>query len=216
LIRTHFESLITQLPEKPDKPIEISEDGETLSIPYASHFGLPERVLLEFGGRNSIVPNKDHTLRPYIAEKVPELLYPEAQVVVLSPLRTFWEKVTLIHVACTRADPRLDANRQSRHWHDLAVLADHDIGKSAIADRELLEDVVKYKSVFFRAGYAHYEDCLSGGLRLVPATPLLEALKIDYEKMIADGMFDGQPPSFDKIITRLTDLAKEINARHVA
>jgi hypothetical protein len=51
-----------------------------------------------------------------------------------------------------------------------------------------------------------------GGLRLIPTTRLLQALRIDYEKMIADGMFDGEPPTFDWIITRLDKLAKEINA----
>jgi hypothetical protein len=31
--------------------------------------------------------------------------------------------------------------------------------------------------------------------------------------MIGDGMFDGEPPSFDSIVSRLDKLAKEINAR---
>jgi hypothetical protein len=30
--------------------------------------------------------------------------------------------------------------------------------------------------------------------------------------VIADGMFDGEPPTFDSIIARLAKLAKEINA----
>ena len=115
---------------------------------------------------------------------------------MLVPARTFWEKAILIHVACNRSDPKLDADRQSRHWHDLAVLADHAIGKTAISDRQLLEDVVRRKNIFFRASYTNYEACLSGGLRLLPAAPLLEALRIDYEKMIRDRMFDGVPPTF--------------------
>jgi hypothetical protein len=106
----------------------------------------------------------------------------------------------LVHVACNRADPKLDSDRQSRHWHDLAVLADHKIGEASLADRALLEDVVGHKSVFFRASYAKYDACLSGGLRLIPGTPLLQALGADYEKMITDGMFEGEPPSFDFII----------------
>jgi len=90
------------------------------------------------------------------------------------------EKATLIHVACNRSDPKLDADRQSRHWHDLAVLADHKIGEASLADRALLEDVVKHKSVFFRASYAKYRACLSRGIRLLPGTPLLEALRADF------------------------------------
>ncbi len=212
VIRPHFENLVAHLIEKSANAIMISEDGEKLLIPYPSRFGADESVLLEFGGRNVIAPNEDHLLRPYIAAEVRDLLYPEATVQVLSPSRTFWEKATLIHVACNRSDSKLDADRQSRHWHDLAVLSDHKIGQASMADRKLLEDVVKHKNVFFRASYSNYEACLSGGLRLIPETPLLQALRSDYEKMIADGMFDGEPPTFDSIIARIGELAKEINA----
>jgi Nucleotidyl transferase AbiEii toxin, Type IV TA system len=213
VIRPHFENLVAQLAEKSPKPIAISEDGEKLFIPYPSRFGSGESVFLEFGGRNVIDPGEDRTLKPYIAAEIPELLFPEATVRVLSASRTFWEKVTLIHVACNRSDPKLDADRQSRHWHDLAVLADHKIGEASLADPALLEDVVRHKSVFFRASYAKYDACLSGGLRLLPGTPLLEALRADYEKMIANGMFEGEPPTFDSIIARLQKLEKQINGR---
>jgi hypothetical protein len=213
LIRPHFENLVAQLAEKPPKPITVSDDGEKLFIPYPSRFGSAENVFLEFGGRNVIEPSEEHTLRPYIAAEIANLQFPEATVRVLSASRTFWEKATLIHVACNRSDPKLDADRQSRHWHDLAVLADHKIGQASLADRALLEDVIKHKSIFFRASYAKYDACLSGGLRLIPGTPFLQALRADYEKMIADGMFEGEPPSFDSIIARLKDLEKQINAR---
>jgi hypothetical protein len=212
VIRPHFENLVAQLPEKPPKPITISDDGEKLFIPYPSRFGSDENVFLEFGGRNVIEPGEEHTLRPYLAAEIPDLQFPEATVRVLSASRTFWEKVTLIHVACNRSDPKLDTDRQSRHWHDLAVLADHKIGQAALADRALLEDVVKHKSIFFHTSYAKYDACLSGGLRLIPGTPFLKALRADYEKMIADGMFEGEPPRFDSIIARLKDLENQINA----
>lgn len=212
VIRPHFENLLSQFPEKPTGPLKISEDGEQLFIPYPSRFGKDESVLLEFGGRNVIVPNEDRHLRPYIAAELRDLKFPEAAVQVLSPCRTFWEKATLIHVACNRAHPKLDADRQSRHWHDVAVLADHEIGKTSIADRQLLADVVKHKNIFFRTSYANYKACLSGGLRLIPGKALQDALRLDYEKMIADGMFEGEPPSFESIVRRLKALEIEINA----
>jgi hypothetical protein len=212
VIRPHFENLLSQLPEKPTSLLKISKDGEKLFVPYPSRFGKDESVLLEFGGRNVIVPNEDRHLRPYIAAELPSLEFPEAIVQVLSPRRTFWEKATLIHAACNRSNPNLDADRQSRHWHDLAILADHEIGKASIADRHLLEDVVKHKGIFFRASYANYEACLLGGLRLIPGKALQDALRLDYEKMIADGMFEGEPPSFESIVNRLRVLEKDMNA----
>ncbi|OLE86069.1 MAG: hypothetical protein AUG07_03155 [Acidobacteria bacterium 13_1_20CM_2_60_10] len=54
---------------------------------------------------------------------------------------------------------------------------------------------------------------LSGRLRLIPEKPLLDGLALDYEKMVADGMFEGEPPDFGSIIARLDKLEKEINGR---
>jgi hypothetical protein len=48
-------------------------------------------------------------------------------------------------------------------------------------------------------------------LRLIPGASLLEALRADYEKMIANGMFEGDPPTFDSTISRLEKLEKQIN-----
>jgi hypothetical protein len=64
-----------------------------------------------------------------------------------------------------------------------------------------------------RASYANYEACLSGGLRLVPKGALLKALAADYAKMIAAGMFEGEPPTFDAIVGRLDELSRQINTR---
>lgn len=171
------------------------------------------KIKLEFGGRNIIAPGEDRTLKPYIADELPDLRVPEAIVRVFSPARTFWEKATLIHVACNRADPKGDADRQSRHWYDLAILADHEIGRAALADRELLDDVVRIKSVFFRRSDANYDARVSGALRLIPPQPFLDALQADHDKMIADGMFGGQPPTFDSIIVRLQSLQKQANGK---
>lgn len=83
--------------------------------------------------------------------------------------------------------PNSDADRQSRPWYDLAVLADHDIGKTAMPDRQLLEDIVKHKNIFFSC-VLNYDACLSGVLRPIRGASLLKALRTDYEKMIRDGM----------------------------
>lgn len=197
--------------------VEVSDDGEKVRIYYPSAIDqapgyLRESVLIEFGGRNITEPNAEHQVRPYIAERLVELELPMAAVAVLSPMRTFWEKATLIHVECHRPDLKADAARQSRHWCDLALLADHDIGRHALADRALLADVVKQKKVFFNVGHANYDACLAGKLRLVPDAPLLDAVAADLRAMIDGGMFYGERPSFEAIIGRLRALESEINA----
>jgi hypothetical protein len=131
---------------------------------------------------------------------------------VLVGARTFWERATLIHAECHRTGHKPDANRMSRHWYDLHQLADHDIGRDAVAKRELLSDVVKHKKVFFPVGYANYDACLNGGLRLVPDDEA--ALRADYAQMVTAGMFGGDVPSFDDVVKRLRALESQINAAH--
>jgi hypothetical protein len=126
-------------------------------------------------------------------------------------MRTFWEKATLIHVECHRPDLRAGAERMSRHWYDLARLADHEVGRKAVADVELLKDVLLIKETFFRSGYSHYEQCLSGGMRLIPQGPLLDALRQDYQAMLNAQMFYGDMLPFERIVERLTALEKKIN-----
>jgi hypothetical protein len=46
---------------------------------------------------------------------------------------------------------------------------------------------------------------------LIPGKALQDALRLDYEKMIADGMFEGEPSGFESIVGRLKTLEKEIN-----
>jgi hypothetical protein len=210
VVLPYFEKVLAPIAKR-RTPAELSEDGESMRIYYPSVFRDGEIVLVEFGGRNTTEPNEEYSLRPYIAEEITELDFPSAKVRVLSPLRTFWEKATLIHVECYRPEPRLDANRMSRHWSDLAVLADHDIGKKSVSDRELFADVVKHKKVFYYTAHANYDACLVGELRLAPEGPLLDALKIDFGQMIKEHMFDIEPPGFDKIVSRLKILEREIN-----
>lgn len=196
--------------------IEASEDGEKLWLFYPSAVEntdtyLRPSVLIEFGGRNATLPRDTLTIIPDVAAHVTDLAFPTAQVAVLSPMRTFWEKATLIHVECHRPDLRVGAERLSRHWYDLARLADHEVGRQAIGDVELLQDVLRIKETFYRSGFSRYDLCLSGGLRLIPEAALLNALRQDYQAMQGAQMFYGDTLSFERIVERLSALEQEIN-----
>jgi hypothetical protein len=190
--------------------------GQNVLVSYPSALGerdsyVADRVLVEFGGRNSILPSDVHEVLPYLAESDLDLELPAASPNVLSPLRTFWEKATLIHVECNRNAFRSETSRISRHWYDLDQLAMGDIGARAVGDRDLLADVVRVKKAFYNSGSANYDACLAGGLRLVPAEDGLKVLKRDYDSMVQAGMIEGEAPSFDGIVSRLRDLEDQIN-----
>ena len=208
---------LSKLPTAAQHTIDIDESGEKIwvSFPSVVEEGddyLKSSILIEFGGRNIIDPNEVHTISPYVKDVTTEVDYPVGEVVVLSPQRTFWEKATLIHVECNRGSMKGDAERLSRHWYDLVKLGQHESGKSAVKNRELLEDVIRHKKIFFNSGYANYDCCLKSELKLVPDKDMLKSLTADYEKMVSAGMMYESPPSFDEVIDGLERLEGEINA----
>ena len=195
----------------------IRFDDETVRFGYPSNLErsnhhLPTDVLLEFGGRNVIEPNEQHIVAPDLADAVPELDYPRANVTVLGAARTFWEKATLIHVECHRRRLAASPHKLARHWFDVSRLLSHEIGQTALADRELLEDVVRHKQVFFHASYAHYDRCLAGALRLVPDDDQLDALRADYDSMRTDGLLTRSAPDFTTLMADIRDAEGRINA----
>lgn len=202
---------------KAGSDIEVGEDGESLRIHYQSALDgeangyMKPSILIEFGGRNTTQPRELRTVQPYIVGHTVDLFFPTAEIPVLAGERTFWEKATLIHVECLRDDFDARVDRKSRHWYDLARLADHEIGNKALLDRALLQDVVRHKKVFFASAQARYDDCDSGSLVLVPKDANLEALRKDYEAMRAGGMFESEPVAFGALIERLTALQKQVN-----
>lgn len=215
VVKPYFEKILAEQFPVHDFSIEVSDDGEQFRVHYPSVLTeqpgryLAANVLLEFGGRNIAEPNEEHIVRPYVADLVKDLEFPEAKVTVLAMARSFWEKATLIHVECNRTELRASAERLSRHWYDMSCL--HRSGKieHAIDDRALLVDVIKYKKLFYNASYARYDDCVTA-LKLVPAKQLLAALQKDFDEMIEAGMF-YDTPDFDQIMKDITELERMIN-----
>lgn len=196
--------------------IRVDDDGEKIWFSYPSAVEsrddyLKSEVLIELGGRNVIDPNERHEIIPDVATLTQGLEYPKALVTVLSPSRTFWEKATLIHVECNRGHLKESPDRLSRHWYDIACLARHDAGISAISDRALFEDVVRHKKVFFNAGYAKYQECLIGKLKLIPDDDGLLGLRIDYGRMLSAGMLNAEAPNFDALIEDIRRIETKVN-----
>ncbi len=174
-------------------------------------------MLLEFGGRNTLEPNAIHTVATYLdgAEGIQGVSFPEAHgVVAVDVLRTFWEKVTLIHAACGKEPATVKAERLSRHWYDLHMLVtDGPVDlESALVDEALLREVVALKNVFYYAGSANYEHCLEGSLVLEPKQELLGRIAKDYEEMRDMNLVAGEPPKFEVILGTVHHIQSTVNS----
>jgi len=167
-------------------------------------------VRIEMGARPTNEPIETLPIQSYASEEYPSAFSdPTFSLAVLSGERTFWEKATILHEQFHRADNYKSAERLSRHYYDLFILAKSDLAEKALADRGLLERVVANKKLFFARAGANYDDALVGQMRLVPSDSRVRAFKADYEKM--DIMFFNTPPKFGDIISTLKKLEDTIN-----
>ena len=179
---------------------ETAEPGNLL--PY---------IQLEIGPLASWLPHAEYAIRPYAAEEFPEQFEdPECPVRAIDAERTFWEKATILHHEANRPETLPVPVRYSRHYYDLYLMAMSDAKEHALADLELLRDVVEFKTRFYPRGWANYDEAKPGSFKLIPPERVLNAMRKDYGAM--QDMIFGRCPDFDEIIKGLTELEADINA----
>jgi len=209
-------------PTKGEWSLQIdASDPQTVNFHYPTALSkeayegmayITPRVKLEFGARGDPWPTEEKTIRPYAADDFPGFFEePDCTVTVLSARRTFWEKATALQAEAHRPKDSPTPQYFSRHYYDIAMLLDTEDGKAAAADFELLEQVAKHKTVFFRSGWAGYDTARPGTLQLMPSEARLSDLRADYRDM-APMMFDDKPLSFDESLARVQKLQDTINA----
>jgi predicted nucleotidyltransferase component of viral defense system len=192
------------------------KDEQTILFRYHSVFPVKEEdyiqraVVIELGARAEHWPTENKAILPYISELFPDKFPTErysTEVHLLKPVRTFWEKITALH-SFYHKNPS-NVTRLSRHYYDIVQLVEMGVAKQALNQPELLNHVVRNKSLFFPDKHAKYEEARIGTLRILPAEELKDALRQDYRNM--SGMFFGEYPTFDEIIKIISQLEKQIN-----
>lgn len=198
-------------------PDESDQSRLTLRFNYPKTFDqpasspVPPAVRLEYGVSDRH-PSADRTIQAYAADAVPDLDgCPPVTVNVLEAGRTFWEKVTALHQFHHIAAARKGwaADRHARHYYDVYQLSKADDADNWINDVRLLEDVVRFKAIFFRDTKARWDEARRGSLRLVPQEQAVEKLRADYESMRE--YFTGDRPQWSVLITALSELENRVN-----
>jgi len=186
-------------------------DPQTINVHYPAAFSptyLRPVVRLEIGPLASYVPRASYTIRPYVAEALPNIIDDSGcPVVAIKAERTFWEKATILHQQAHRTGEM--PPRYSRHYYDMHTLARSHIKGLALADLPLLDDVARFKARFYTCPWARYDEAKPGTFKLVPQELHIPALKKDYSNMVE--MFFGEAPDFSLILDTLVQLEDEIN-----
>jgi hypothetical protein len=212
------ETLCSQLADVlgicPEVRLSVDDrEGQVVQIHYPAAFSqtyLRPEVRLEIGPLASWVPHAEYSIRAYAADAFPKLFTdPDCPVIAIKAQRTFWEKATILHQQAH--NPRPIPSRYSRHYYDLFRLAESAIRAAALADLQLLADVVAFKQRFYPCNWARYDEAKRGTFRLIPLPAGVDQLKADYEQMRI--MIFGERPEFGRIIATLHSLEDEINGR---
>ncbi len=185
-----------------------------MNINYPSAFSdaaLRPKILLEIGPLASWLPSASFEITPFVATEFPHLFQqPTCSVNAVVAKRTFWEKATILHQEANRSEDKKIPLRHSRHYYDLAQMAQSDAKDEALDDLQLLEDVVEFKQKFYMSAWAKYEEAKVGTFRILPPEFRYKELKSDYDSMRS--MIFDKYLSFDEILSILKDLEKSINS----
>ncbi|MEO1168757.1 MAG: nucleotidyl transferase AbiEii/AbiGii toxin family protein [Pseudomonadota bacterium] len=194
--------------------------GQTLLIQYesavdkGSDYVVPE-VRLECGARSATLPAHLGSLAPYLTDAVPDYDFTVERVQTIDAERTFLDKLLILHSRqCHYRDRGVvyrDANRESRHYYDVAMMADDPLAERALGNSELRADVIRHSRLAFPSGWAKFDEAEAGNFQIVPDDELRDALRADYTRM-AD-MVLGDAPEFDWVMEKIVEISGRFETR---
>lgn len=211
-IQQHTEYSNSQLyVDSQNKQQIIFEYPKSLALSmYPDDSYVKPKIVLEFGCRGDMAPSHSVNVTTYIETTFNEI-FSKCHVLVnsLDPERTFWEKITLLHMLAHQSEDKPLQARMARHYYDVYMLSQSDVTDRAINNIQLLKAVATHKSIFFRSKQASYETAKPGSLKLVPNQLLLQQVESDYKAM--EEMFFGEIVPFTKIARALEALENKLN-----
>jgi predicted nucleotidyltransferase component of viral defense system len=193
---------------------EIDEDDpHTINVSYPRSFPndyLRDQIRLEIGPLADMVPFGHYVVTSYAAEEFPKLFkQPSVELDAIKPERTFWEKVTILHAEAHRPDNKPQPARYSRHYYDVYRMLGTEIQQAALANLDLLEDVVRFKKKFYYSAWANYDLAVLPTIRLIPGDKVMTSLKADYAEMRE--MIFSDYPSLEEIMSAIADFEQRLN-----
>jgi len=195
-------------------PSHEANEEMTLIFHYPNAFKydkyLQPQIKIEFG-RGDQQPSERSPVTPTVAKTFPDIFRVKSvPIPVLDCQRTFWEKVTLLHAENHRPDPTTLKSRMARHWSDVAAMSTAEHFKDDKLSLGLLEQVIRFKKIYFAANWAHYDTAVPDTLRILPNTGLQAILRKDYQDMAE--MLPEKRLSFDEILAKLEMLERRVNS----
>ena len=189
----------------------MSFDNQTICFDYPKNHkdsSILQIIRLEIGSLAEPIPANRQKIKTYIEEVYPEIFNENIEVVAVDSLRTFYEKITILHREANRINGNYPA-RYSRPFYDVHKMLLTNIKEKSFNNLNLLKTVIEFKKKFYTCKWAKYDDIMEGNIKLIPSDKALNVFSKDYESM--KNMLFGEKIPFEDIISNIQEYEIELN-----
>jgi len=188
--------------------IELIYQSSLKKVNYVNNM-----VKIEVSGRSMNVPTQIVEINSLIDSTFPEAIFTEKpfSICVVTPHRTFIEKLCLLHEEFAKPAANIRSERMSRHLYDVCQIANTPISEEALSDKELYNAVIDHRRRFIGLQDFDYATLKPQMLNIIPPNNVLQLWKEDYTKM-QQTMIYGNSLSFEELMKRIVELNRYINA----
>jgi len=193
---------------------EDDADGQSLLLRYPAvaeeHDYVRPAVKIEAGAKSALDPNQPLTVRPYVAGEVAGFDLAVPNVTTVDPVRTFWDKVLILHSLRRTFEDRgrlRGGGRVSRHYYDVNRVLRTNTGRRAVVNLAMAADCARHERMFFKR--AGTDTAAPGSFALVPPPAMHDQLRLDYEAMAV--MIFGEVPAFEAVMDSIAALELAVN-----
>lgn len=186
-------------------------DEQTICFDYPKNHqdsSILQVIRLEIGSLAEPIPASKRKIQTYIEEVYPTVFNENIEVIAVDSLRTFYEKITILHREANRINGNYPT-RYSRHFYDVYKMLLTDIKEKSFENLELLKAVIDFKKKFYASNWAKYDDIMAGNLKLIPVDDGLEVFSKDYDSM--KNMLFGEKIPFEEIVSAIKGYEAELN-----
>jgi len=198
------------------KTTESDQDPVIINLYYPNSIDTPgyiqSRVQIEIGCRSLKEPFSSQKIASLVDIQFPNTTFSQAanSIPTVNPERTFLEKIFLLHEEFSKPKEKIRVERLSRHLYDVYQLSQTKFADIALKDKELYETIVKHRFKFTKVGNIDYNLHQPQTINPIPSIEIIDHWKADYKTM-QEQMIYGDSPSFETIISALSELKNKIN-----
>lgn len=200
---------------KAKETTESDRDPQILELIYYSAFDrnkyLKDAVLIEVGARSLREPSEQKMVTSIISETLGEktVAGQPFSILTVNPVRTFLEKLFLLHEEFNKPTDKVRNDRMSRHLYDVEKIMDTEYGKKALADTDLYRSIVEHRNKFNAIRGMDYKTLHPSTISFIPGKNVIKDWEQDYKSM-QQNMIYGESIPFSKLIVRLKELESRV------